>query len=205
MITLNDQLRGYLPHDPEPRPRTAYQAKSLLEAINADIAFVFNSDATRVSFVTSSGEPLSEELTFPLLANTYLQKIKSSGSVVTNVCTTRSLDQVAEKHGFEVVKTRVGVAAAVENMQEIKACIAGDGMGSVAFRGRVAGFDAFRTSLLMLESMALNGKSSAQLVEDIPRFHIHKSKIPCENARAYGVLEKIIEMFDVFKIQLPRS
>jgi phosphomannomutase len=196
LITLNDELRGYLPHDPEPRPRTAYQAKALLEALGADIALVFNSDATRVSFVTSSGEPLSEELTFPLLANSYLEKIEAPGAVVTNVCTTRSLDKVIEKHGCELIKTRVGLSAAVENMQEINALIAGDGMGSVAFNGKVPGFDAFRTSLLMLEAMASKGKTSAELVKEIPRYHIHKSKIACDNARAYGVLARIVEMFE---------
>ena len=52
LITINDELDGYLPHDPEPRPRTAYQTKALLETITADIGFVLNSDATRVSIVS---------------------------------------------------------------------------------------------------------------------------------------------------------
>ena len=196
LIVLNDELKGYLPHDPEPRPRTAYQTKALVEALCADIGFVLNTDASRVSFVTSAGEPLSEELTFPLLANAYLEKFSGKQTVITNVCTTRSLDRVVEKHGGELIKTRVGQSAAVENMQEIKALMAGDGMGSVAFNGKVQGFDAFRCCLLMLETMALQDKSSATLINELPRFHIHKSKIPCDNARAYSVLQNCHEFFD---------
>ena len=195
LIKINDQLRTYLPHDPEPRPRTAYQAKALLEALGADIGFVFNTDATRVSIVTSSGETLSEELTFPLVANAVLSKCDGEQMVITNTCTTRSLDDVVRQHGGELIKTRVGQAAAIEVMQDCGAILAGDGMGSVAFKGNVPAFDDFRSCLIILENMALKGQFSSALVNDIPRYHIIKSKIPCESTQAFAVLHHCSEVF----------
>ena len=196
LITINDELRGYLPHDPEPRPRTAYQTKALLETISADVGFVLNSDATRVSLVTSAGETLSEELTFPLVTQALLSKSDSPQRIISNVCTTRSVDKVAGQFNSEVIKIEVGQSAAVEALQETDALLAGDGMGSIAYRGNVPGFDAFRSMLVILEAMAVNDKSSSTLVNDLPRFHIYKSKIPCDNSRGYAVIQRCIEIFD---------
>ena len=195
-VTLNDELNGYLPHNPEPRPRTAYQTKALLETINADIGFVLNSDATRVSIVSSDGETLSEELTFPLVTKSLLDKMKSPQTIISNVCTTRSLDKVAEAHGSRVIKAPVGQSSAVDELFESDAIVAGDGMGSVAFKSNVAGFDAFRSMLVIIEAMALKGKSSAELVEEIPRYQIYKSKINCESSKAYAVIQRCTELFE---------
>ncbi|MCM8542344.1 MAG: hypothetical protein NE328_18890 [Lentisphaeraceae bacterium] len=199
LITINDELNGYLPHDPEPRPRTAYQTKALLETISADIGFVLNSDATRVSLVTSAGETLSEELTFPLVTKALLDKTSEPQIIISNVCTTRSVEQVAKKHGSKVIKVEVGQSAAVESLQETGAMIAGDGMGSIAFKGAVPGFDAFRSMLVILEAMALNDKSSATLVNELPRYHIYKSKIPCNTPKGYAVIQRCSEIFENVK------
>lgn len=198
-VTLNDELNGYLPHNPEPRPRTAYQTKALLEAIGADIGFVLNSDATRVSIVTSDGETLSEELTFPLVAKSLLDKEPEPQTVISNVCTTRSLEKVAEKHGSRVIKVPVGQSAAVDSLFENKALLAGDGMGSIAFNSKVPGFDAFRSMLVILQAMTAKNKSSAELVEEFPRYQIYKSKIRCESSKAYAVIQQCAELFNDIK------
>ena len=195
-VTLNDELDGYLPHNPEPRPRTAYQTKALLETINADIGFVLNSDATRVSIVTSNGETLSEELTFPLVAKSLLDKESKPQTIISNVCTTRSLDKVAEAHKSHVIKVPVGQSSAVDSLFENNALIAGDGMGSVAFNSKVAGFDAFRSMLVIVEAMALKAKTSTELIEEFPRYQIYKSKIRCESSKAFAVIQRCSELFE---------
>ena len=196
VVTLNDELDGYLPHNPEPRPRTAYQTKALLETINADIGFVLNSDATRVAIVSSDGETLSEELTFPLVTKALLDKKNEAQTIISNVCTTRSLEKVAEAHGSQVIKVPVGQSSAVESLFETNALVAGDGMGSVAFNSQVAGFDAFRSILVILEAMSLKSKTSAELVEELTRYQIYKSKIRCESSKGYAVIQRCAELFE---------
>lgn len=65
MVPINNILSGVLPHDPEPRPRTAMQVQSLIKVLNADIGFVFNSDMSRASVVTDSGENALRRIQFP--------------------------------------------------------------------------------------------------------------------------------------------
>lgn len=90
MVPINNILSGVLPHDPEPRPRTAMQVQSLIKVLNADIGFVFNSDMSRASVVTDSGETLSEEYSFPIVADHVLQRAGKGAGVVSNCCTTRT-------------------------------------------------------------------------------------------------------------------
>lgn len=194
VVPINQAASGVLPHSPEPRPRTAVQVKSIVDAVGADVGFVFNSDFSRVSIVTDTGETLSEEYTFPLVADQVLARALGS-TVVTNVCTTRTLDDVVKRHGGCLQKTAVGQAAVIDAMTASGALLAGDGSGSVA-RSGLAGFDAFMAMGLILEAAARTDKSVSELADRLPRYHIVKKKIPCRTAQAYGALRSACAAFE---------
>ncbi len=189
MIGINNELSGILPHDPEPRPRSGFQARSIMRPLNADAGFVFNSDMSRISVVTNSGETLSEEYTFPLVADHLLSK-SGRGIVITNTCTTRTLDDIVSSHGGEVIKTKVGQAYIIDMMQEHGAVLGGDGSGSVA-AGPVKGYDSFTGIALILEALALNKCTLDKLTSRLPRYELSKKKIPCQAANAYSMLRRL--------------
>lgn len=195
LIPINNISSGALPHDPEPRPRSAFQVRALMSPLQADIGFVFNTDVSRFSIVTDIGETLSEEYSFPLAAAHVLEKEKDA-VVVTNSCTTRSLDDVAHAAGARIVKTLVGQAEVVATMHEYDALLAGDGSGCIAMRGGVAAFDAWLGAALVLEAMALNEKTSAELSHALPRYHIVKRKIPCSSIHAYSLIRSLHGSFE---------
>jgi phosphomannomutase len=191
LIPVNDDESGILPHDPEPRPRSSAQVHSIMKPLKADAGFVFNTDMSRAAVVTSSGETLSEEYTFPLVANHVLASGPKRSSVVTNCCTTRTLDEIVKRHKGILHKTKVGQAFVIDKMFQTKAALAGDGSGSVALSGAAPGFDGFLAMALVLEAMAVNKCSSAELAEDLPRYHIVKKKIHCPSAHAYSLLRSV--------------
>lgn len=195
VVPINQATTGVLPHSPEPRPRTAAQVKSIVDAVGADAGFVFNSDFSRVSVVTDTGETLSEEYTFPLVADHVLADAPPGSGVVTNVCTTRTLDDVVARHGGRLQKTAVGQSAVIDAMMASGALLAGDGSGSVASSG-LPGFDAFMAMGLILEAVATGGGSLSKLANHLPRYHIAKKKIPCRTAKAYGALRSVCKAFD---------
>ena len=70
-----------------PRPRAAAAERrqtvsAIVKVIGADAGFLLNSDVSRVSIVSETGETLSEEYTFPLVADRYLAR--RPGPVITN-------------------------------------------------------------------------------------------------------------------------
>ncbi len=195
LIPINDLRSGVLPHDPEPRPRSSFQVKSIMAPLKADIGFVFNSDMSRVAIVTDSGETLSEEYSFPLAADHFLEKAGPGSGVVTNWCSTRTLDDIVFRRGGTLYKTKVGQAAIIDKMFETGAIIAGDGSGSIAFASGSPGFDGFAVMAVILESMALRGKSSSTLASELPRRHIIKRSVRCQSAHAYSLLRGFRDKF----------
>jgi len=194
LIAINCELSGILPHDPEPRPRSAMQVHSVLKPLKADIGFVFNSDMSRASIVTSAGETLSEEYTVALVADQILAG-KPGRKVVTNWCTTRTLDEVVVRHQGELFKTKVGEAFIIDRMFELGAALAGDGSGSAAFAGHIPGYDNFMVMGAVLEAMARKRASSAELAAALPRYHIVKRSIRTSSSHAYTMLHKLRSQF----------
>lgn len=190
LIGINKIFSGILPHEPEPRPRTATQVQSLIAPLGADAGFVFNSDASRLSIVTDTAETLSEEYTAPLAVD-YLISTNPGARVVTNICSTRALDDIVAKHGGELYKTRVGQAHVIDKMFETGAQVACEGSGSLTSSKWVSGFDALYTMAVILEYMAVTGRKLSDLSNDIPRYHIVKSTVRCQSSQAYGLLRNM--------------
>ena len=192
---INDRKRGHLPHTPEPRPRAAYQVQALISPLAAAIGFVFNSDASRVSIVSSRGETMSEEYTLPVVAQAMLEKAGPGAKVVTNICTTRSLDQIVERFQGELIKTEVGQAEVIERMIDMDALLCGEGSGTIAFNEGIRGCDALKATVIILEYMATHQITSKEIADELPRLRLDKRKIVCSSAQAYSALALLREAF----------
>lgn len=196
MVPINDLLSGSLPHDPEPRPRSSAQVKSIMKPLRADAGFVFSSDVGRAAIVTDTGETLSEEYTVSIAADNVLSKLPRGAKVATNWCSTKTLDLIVAKHGGTICKGPTGEAYTLELMREQNAALGGDGSGGVAVAASgTAGFDGFAAMLLMLETMALRNRRSSEIAGELPRWHITKMSLPCRSFKAYSVLRALRALF----------
>lgn len=189
LIAVNDQPSGYLPREAEPRPRSALQMASFIRHVNGQVGFVLNSDMSRMSMVTETGEPTSEEYTFAVIADYVLRR--KPGTVVTNCCTTRSIDDIAARHHCQVVKTAVGQAYVHAALEDEDGVIGGEGSGGAMLPAFNRGFDGFLMMALVLEAMAVRGQPLSGLIHDLPRYHIIKRAVACGSRRGYGAIETI--------------
>jgi phosphomannomutase len=187
LVPLNAQPSGYLAREAEPRPRSSSQMASIIKHLKGDAGFVFSSDMGRVSLVTEQGEPASEEYTFAVIANHILDK--KAGTVVTNCCTTRTIDDIAALKKVPVVKTRVGQAYVISSLMDEQGVIGGEGNGSVGLPEFSRAFDGMLMMGLVLEAMAEKKSRLSDLLKALPRYHIVKRKLSCESSRAYRALE----------------
>jgi len=148
LVPINAQPSGYLAREAEPRPRSALQMASIIRHLKGDVGFVLSSDMGRVSIVTEDGEPASEEYTFAVIADHVLGK--KSGTMVTNCCTTRIIDDIAARRNARVVKTAVGQSFVVATLLDEQGVIGGEGSGSVALPEFSRAFDGFLMMGLVL-------------------------------------------------------
>jgi phosphomannomutase len=189
LVGINAQPSGYLAREPEPRPRAATQMAAIIGAVHGHAGFVLSSDAGRMSLVTEAGEPVSEEMTFPLIAEHVLRK--SAGPVITNCCTTRTLDDVAARHGVPVIRTPVGQGYVAAALADEGGRIGGEGSGAAALPAFGPAFDGFLMMALTLDAMAASGQSLSALLAGLPRYHIVKKRISCESRQMYRVIEDL--------------
>lgn len=193
LVAVNNEPSGYFPHDPEPRPRNAGEVASLVRATGANLGFLLNSDVSRVSLVTETGETLSEEFTLPVVAGYYLER--QPGAVVTSLSTSRMIEEVASRFQVPVLRTRVGQSALVQTMLQEGAALAGEGSGGLALADFQPAFDGFTVMGLILEIMAVKQKKLSELVKDLPRFHIVKDKILCPPHRLHSLVAETRKLY----------
>ena len=193
LIALNDTPCGTIPREPEPRPRSGSPIRTIVGPLGAAAGVVFNSDLSRMGIVTDAGEPLSEEMSYPLVADYVLGKLPKGVRVVTNVCTTRTLDDVASGHGAILEKSRVGQAWVVDLACSTGAALAGEGSGGFT-TSALRGFDGFLMAGLLLEAIAVRGPLGRQL-EKLPRYEMVKQTIPSNSPHAYTMLRQMMHEF----------
>ncbi|HMP74247.1 MAG TPA: hypothetical protein PKE55_13385 [Kiritimatiellia bacterium] len=191
LVAINAQMSGYLPREAEPRPRSALPLAAFIKHVKGHVGFVLSSDMGRMSMVTETGEPVSEEMTFALLANHVLTK--HPGPLATNCCTTRTIDDIAARHNVPVTKTGVGQALVVAAVLDGGCVLGGEGSGSAVLPAFSRGFDGFMMMAHILEAMALNQQTLSTLLQQLPRYHIVKRRIPSEPHRAYPLIEQLAE------------
>lgn len=196
LVSINGEPSGYLAREPEPRPRSARQMAAFIRHVKGHAGFVLSSDLGRLSLVTETGEPLSEEFTLPLLVRHLLKQ--RAGPVVTNCCTSRMVDDVATAAGVPLVKTAVGQAFVVARMTDEQARVGGEGSGSAAVPEFSRGFDGFLMMALVLELMATSGEPLSGLVRSLPRYQMVKKSAICGSRAAYHALDQFLAQVGYF-------
>jgi len=199
LIPLNNIPDGNFPHDPEPRPKNASEVASIVKILKADIGFLINSDVSRVSIVTETGETLSEEYTLPLVANYYLDK--NPGTVITTQSTSKMIEDVARQYGCPVLRTQVGQSHSIQSLIYEEAVLAGEGSGSVSIREFQPAFDGFLSMGLILESMAAEKQKISEKSRALPKYHIVKQKLYCPPFKAHSIVGRVKTLFAHSRIE----
>lgn len=192
-ILINEETKGDFAHNPEPKPANMLQLASLLKHLDAHVGFAVNTDVDRVGVVTEKGMALSEECTFPLVADHVLRG--GDGVVVTNLCTSSMIEKVVNSRGGRLIRTKIGEGNVLFGAVNENALLAGEGSGGMAYMPLVRAYDGFLVMALILESMAKSGRSITELREKLPVFFMKKGVIPSSSNRVYYALEEFRRLF----------
>jgi len=178
LMQLAGNDSGIFPHPPEPTRENLSGAGGLLDAVpglGADVGFAQDPDGDRLAIVDERGRYVGEEYTLVLAAEVLLQCAKEEGRepvLVTNLSTSRMIDDVAAAHGARVVRTPVGEANVVSAMMRLaqqgeRVILGGEGNGGVIWPEVTCVRDSLSAMALTLALMARTGKSVSELVAQI--------------------------------------
>jgi phosphomannomutase len=173
---LNGEATGRFAHAPEP---VAENLAGLCQAVTrhkAMIGFAQDPDADRLALVDEFGVFIGEEYTLALAAAYVLTRRK--GKLATNLVTSRMIDDIAAAAGVTVVRAPTGEANVVEAMLREGCILGGEGGGGVIEPKVVPVRDSLVGIAYVLQYMTDTGLRLSQLVAQLPRYTMIKTKMP---------------------------
>jgi phosphomannomutase len=182
LVHLYGTPDGQFPHEPEPTAKNLTGLCAEVKRQHAHVGFAQDPDADRLAIVDENGNYIGEEYSLALAAQYVLSK--KPGIAVTNLSSSRMLDDIAAAANSKVIRTPVGEANVIDTMLANQASIGGEGNGGVIDPRIVPGRDSLVGMAYVLQSMASTGKSIGQLVADLPRYEIVKTKFECRREDA---------------------
>ncbi|MEN8928693.1 MAG: phosphoglucosamine mutase [Flavobacteriales bacterium] len=175
VVELYCEPTGHFPHNPEPLAENLTEISKLVTEQKADLGIVVDPDVDRLAFVCNDGSMFGEEYTLVAVAD-YVTK-NTPGNTVSNLSSTRALNDVTVKNGGQYFASAVGEVNVVEKMKAENAVIGGEGNGGIIYPESHYGRDALVGVGLFLTHLAKEKITSKEMRNALPNYEMSKNKI----------------------------
>ncbi len=172
---INMETDGRFPRPPEPVAENLGELETLVRETGAEVGFAVDPDVDRLALVSDEGKAIGEDYTLALAARVVLRHRR--GPVVTNLSTSRVVEDVAVSAGVPLIRAPVGEVNVAVRMRTEKAPIGGEGNGGVILSELHLGRDAPVGVALVLQLLLEEGRPLSQIVRELPRYVIVKDKL----------------------------
>ena len=188
---INLETDGKFPRSPEPIAENLGELEKLVTDSGADVGFAVDPDVDRLALVSNEGHAIGEDYTLALAAKVVLRT--REGPIVTNLSTSRIVDDIAAQQNRKVIRAPVGEVNVATRMRAEHAAIGGEGNGGVILTELHLGRDAPVGTALILQLLLEESRSLSAIVASYPRYAIVKDKLDRPSAPlddVYGLLQK---------------
>ena len=185
---INLETDGLFPREPEPVAENLKELEALVRDSGADVGFATDPDVDRLSLVSEEGRAIGEDYTLALAAKLVLAH--RPGAVVTNLSTSRLMDDVTTAAGVPLIRAPVGEINVARRMQAESATVGGEGNGGVILPDVHLTRDAPVAAALILQLLAETGETLAALASGIGHYEIVKEKV----ARPEQPLDQVYDL-----------
>jgi phosphomannomutase len=190
VIGINLETDGRFHREPEPVAENLHELEQKVRETGADIGLATDPDSDRLSLVSDAGHAIGEDFTLALAAALVLRR--SPGPVVTNLSTSRLLQDVTDAAGVVLHRAAVGEINVARRMEQVGAVIGGEGNGGVILPDVQLTRDAAVAAALVLQLLAVEDRPLSRIIADQPSYTIVKDKLP----RDAGSLEAAYETLE---------
>jgi phosphomannomutase len=172
---IHTEADGRFPRSPEPTADNLKELEQLVLSTGSAVGLAVDPDVDRLALVSDLGKAIGEDYTLALAAKLVLRHRK--GPLVTNLSTSRLLEDVAADAGVPVKRAPVGEVNVATTMRDMKAPIGGEGNGGVILSEMHLGRDAPVGIALVLQLLHEENRPLSGIVGDLPRYVIVKDKL----------------------------
>ncbi len=191
-----DPMFGGMLPDPA-NPKCHITLQEAVQQQKADMGLANDPDADRFGVVDSTGEYLTPNQVLCLVYVHLLEHRGLKGPVARTVATTHLLDNIARKHGQEVIETPVGFKWLGGAIEEQGAILGGEESGGMSIAGHLPGKDGILADLLIAEIWALHRQPLSAVYQKLLRkygaYHSNRIDLHLETEAKEALLQKMRE------------
>jgi len=185
------------PHSPEPLPENLTNLMQVVKDNQADLGLAIDPDGDRLAIVSDEGLPISEEYTLVLATQLVLSQTQAkSRFVVTNLSTTRALEDIAREFDAAVIRTPIGEINVAQRMRTVNALIGGEGNGGVILPEAHLGRDSLVGTALVLQLLSNENRPLSEVMQTLPKYFMTKRKAPRGEADFSTIMSRLIQMVE---------
>ena len=186
-------LDGTFPgHNSEPLPENLGDLMKTVKELNVSFGMAQDGDADRAIFTDETGTYLWGDKTLSLVGK-YVTKEKKGGISVTPVTTSTCFEDVIVESGGDVVFTKVGSPTVARVMIEKNAVFGGEENGGLIFPEMQYCRDSAMSLAKMLEILAKEKRPLSELIAEIPKYEVYKTKINCPNDKKDTLMKTLVD------------
>ena len=176
-------------HNSEPLPENLTVLIEKVPEAKADLGVAQDGDADRAIFVDETGTYIWGDKSLALGAK-YATK-KGGGIAVTPVTTSSCFDDVVKENNGKVIHTAVGSPIVARVMINENAVFGGEENGGLIFPEMQYCRDSAMSIAKILEIMAREDKKLSELIDEIPKYEVFKTKMPCPDDKKELVMKTL--------------
>lgn len=197
VVKVNCNVKGCFPRNPEPLKENLTSFSDFIkEKGDIDIGFALDGDADRVAILDEKGQYIGEENTLVLASKFFIEYMNPGNkTVVTNLSTTRALDDIVSSLGGKVLRSKVGEINVVEEMIRTNSSIGGEGNGGVILPMVQYARDSLSAISLILLGLSRTNASVSSIVSELPKYYMVKDKITISRESFEDNLDYVKEFF----------
>lgn len=181
--------RGAHSLDHEERTR---EVAELVVASSADLGAVLGVDGERLTLIDDAGRVLSHAEALLAMVEVLAERLED-GFVGLPVNVTSKAEQVVDPHGGRVVWTKASVSALMDRAKEPGAVLVADSFGGYMVPAFLPAFDAAAALLLLMERLALTGRSLSSVVDILPDLNVVEDTVATPWEQKGGIMRELLE------------
>lgn len=155
--------------NPEPVKQNYGLSSAYLKKNPHDICLVTDGDADRVGAMDGKGGYLTSHQLICMLLRHMRENRGLDGRVVKALTTTSMVDKMCAHYGLECVETGVGFKYVAAEMLKGDVLLGAEESGGIGFLGHIPERDGIAAGMMLLEMLAMEGKSVKQILSALTR------------------------------------
>jgi phosphoglucosamine mutase len=197
VTTINSQPDGTFPgRGALPEGEALQPLCNIVQKLKADMGIAYDGDGDRMVTVDEKGKPTPPDQTMAAYA-AYLVRRNKGGVMVTHVETSACIEEMIEKYGGKVIRTKVGDVSISSAIKKHKAIFGGEPCGAWIHPEIHYCPDGILSTVLLIKALQEENRKMSEFVSEAPKYYIERKNIECPNRFKHMILAGIDKNIDL--------